>query len=406
MFGHTLPLQESEEAHKLRKNKVTILASEWAQYRGGLSTVNRELAIQLAKYLDVEVTFLVPKCSGDDKSAALCHNIKIVEAIRRPCFEELDGLIVPPAHLEIDIVVAHGVQHGRQAKVIRDSKKCKWIQVVHTVPEIVSKGEDKHTEEEELCRRADYVVEVGPNLSKNVHGYFHRCKVQRTVFHLMPGIFDEYMSIKPGLHETNHHRILLCGGNDAEEMELKGFNIAAKAVAEAPGTWLLLVTAPHEKQTEIAQLSTRCGVPADRVQLLSSFMSRERLFSEVDLVIMPSGKEGFGLTALEALSAGVPVLVSRNSGFGKALSSVPFGESFVLDSEDPKDWAARISSMWNKGRQKRLEEAEILRGVYGKKYQWQKQVKTILDKMTNLYLGKSYKPLLFVCCMHCLVQGK
>ena len=60
---------------------------------------------------------------------------------------------------------------------------------------------------------------------------------------------------------------------------------------------------------------------------------------------MPSRTEGFGLTGLEALSAGLPVLISKNSGFGEALSKVPFGLSFVVDSEDPKVWAAAIKEI-------------------------------------------------------------
>ena len=39
------------------KVQVTILASEWGSSKGGLSTINRELAIQLAKYPEVEITF-------------------------------------------------------------------------------------------------------------------------------------------------------------------------------------------------------------------------------------------------------------------------------------------------------------------------------------------------------------
>ena len=60
------------------------------------------------------------------------------------------------------------------------------------------------------------------------------------------------------------------------------------------------------------------------------------LFCEVDLAVMPSRTEGFGLAALEALSAGLPVLVSGNSGFGEALRKVPHGSSCVVESEDPK----------------------------------------------------------------------
>lgn len=372
-------LQGSEDAHKSSKIKVTILGSEWAPYIGGLSTVNRELAFQLAKYSDVEVTFFVPVCSEDDKSAALSHNITILEATQ---------------HVG-NIIVAHGVKHGQQAEVIRDFQKCKWVQLVHAASEeLVLKGKDKLNSEEELCKRADYVVEVGPNLSENLY------KVRHAVFNLMPGIFDEYTSIKPGSNETNRHRILFCGCESAEDMELqvKGLDIAAKAVAAVPDTWLLLVAALDENWCEISELLTSYGFPASRVEVLSSATSRERLFHEVDLVIMPSETEGFGLMALEALSAGVPVLVSRNSGFGKALSRVPFGEFFVLDSEDPGDWAAHIRSMWNKGRQNRLREAEALRQFYGRIYNWKKPVESFLDKMANLNLGKSFKPLVFVVC--------
>ena len=60
--------------------------------------------------------------------------------------------------------------------------------------------------------------------------------------------------------------------------------------------------------------------------------SFKSLFCEVDLAVMPSRTEGFGLAALEALSAGLPILVSKNSGFGEALRKVKFGPYFVANS--------------------------------------------------------------------------
>ena len=73
------------------------------------------------------------------------------------------------------MIVGHGVKLGRQAQVIRESRKCKWVQVVHTDPEElgmfksypnpISKGEEKHHVEVELCEMSDFVVGVGPKLS-------------------------------------------------------------------------------------------------------------------------------------------------------------------------------------------------------------------------------------------------
>ena len=111
------------------------------------------------------------------------------------------------------------------------------------------------------------------------------------------------------------------------------------------------------------------------------------MFQEVDLVVMPSRTEGFGLIGLAALSAGLPVLVSRNSGFGEALRSVPFGSTYVVNSEEPVDWTSAIKTIWVKDRRSRLEEAETLHESYGKKYNWAKQMKDLIDKMISWVYG-------------------
>ena len=104
---------------------------------------------------------------------------------------------------------------------------------------------------------------------------------------------------------------------------------------------------------------------------------------------MPSRTEGFGLTGLEALSAGLPVLVSKNSGFGEALCKLPFGSLFVVDSEDPKEWAAAIKNVQDKGRRGRLQEAEALRALYMETYCWKRQCQDLLHKMRNMVDGMS-----------------
>ena len=151
-------LSESE-SHDDRINKthqvrVTILASEWGSSKGGLSTINRELAIQFSKCPEVEVSFFLPQCSQEDKKLALKHNVQIIEAAPLLGFEQLDWICFPPEDLQIDIVIGHGAKLGKQAQIIKRSKRCKWVQVVHTDPEelgmfknysdAISKGEEKH----------------------------------------------------------------------------------------------------------------------------------------------------------------------------------------------------------------------------------------------------------------------
>ena len=381
---------------RFRKVQVTILASEWGSSKGGLSTINREIAIQLAKCPEAEITFFLPKCSKEDKKLALQNNVKIVEALRRPGFQELEWLSFPSDHLQIDVIVGHGVKLGKQAQIIKERKNCKWIQVVHTNPEElgmfkkysnpISKGEEKHRTEVELCEMADLVVGVGPKLSEAFRSYLRGCQKDKSVVDLTPGVFEEFFSVRQVVEERKKHSVLVFGRGDAEDFELKGFDIAGKAVAAIQDTRLVFVGAPDGKHEEIAKRLTGCGVPASRLRVRGFIKEREslrRLFQEVDLVVMPSRTEGFGLAGLEALSAGLPVLVSRNSGFGEALCSVPFGSSFVVNSEDPTDWTAAISKIWAKDRKSRLEEVETLRDSYDKKFNWAKQIKDLLHKMIS-----------------------
>ena len=168
---------------------VTLLASELDSSKGGLSTLNRELAIELAQHEQVKVTVLVPQysCSEEGKRTAESHNVSITEAVRRPGYDDpLDWLSSPPEDLTIDIIVGHGGKLGKQSQFIRKSHKCKWVQVLHTAPEelgmyknypkAISKGEDKSRIEIELCELADAVAAVGPKLTEAYSSYLRFCK--------------------------------------------------------------------------------------------------------------------------------------------------------------------------------------------------------------------------------------
>ncbi|XP_015776097.1 PREDICTED: uncharacterized protein LOC107354170 [Acropora digitifera] len=288
-----------------RTIKVTILASEWGSSKGGLSTINRELAIQLAKFPNVEVTFFLPKCSHESKKEAQHHGISLVEAERRPGYEELDWLSFPPEHLEIDVVVGHGMKLGKQAQVICNSHKCRWVQVVHTDPEElgmfkcyenrISKGEQKHNVEVELCQMADLVVGVGPKLTEAFLTYLSWCKRDQDVVELTPGVFADFARVEQVPVKRKHFSVLIFGRGDSEDFELKGFDIAARSVAALPDISLVLVGAPEGKHDEIAKRFLDLGIPVNRLRV-RGYTDREalkRLFCEVDLVLMPSRTEGY-----------------------------------------------------------------------------------------------------------------
>ena len=386
--------------------KVTLLGSEWSSSMGGLSTINRQLAILLAKHSEVEVTLLVPQfaCSEEERRMARIHNVSLREAQKRPGYaDSLDWLSAPPRDLDIDIVLGHGAKLGKQAQFIREWHQCKWVQVVHTAPEelamhknyskAISKGQEKNLTEVALCKLADAVLAVGPKLTDAFSAQLCSCKSEDEILQLTPGTFCEFSDVKQTLKERNKFKVLTFGRGDPEDFSLKGYDISAKAIVELKDRsyHLIFVGAPDGKQDEVAKNLLKSGIDKDQLTVRKLVRSKERLkelFCEVDLYIMPSS-EGFGLTALEALSAGLPILVSGNSGFGEALCTVPSGKSFVVESEDPQEWAKAIAGVRQKERSDRLQDIQQLRSSYEEKFSWEKQCDSLVEKMWDIVHGEN-----------------
>ena len=379
---------------------VTLLADEWTQStKGGISTLNRQLTLQLAKHPNVKVNLLIPKCSAEDKQDAEKYGIKVFEPEEYPGRDPIEWLAFPPEEFITDIVIGHGVKLGWQGKPIRKTCRCKWMHVVHTNPEelgmhktypgAISTGEDKHENEVKLCKSADMVAAIGPKLKDSIS-----CSLaDKEVFNLTPGLFDEFCNINRVFENKKNFYILVFGRGDSEDFRIKGFAVAAKTVAalnqEDPTYHLKVVGAPDGKQEELAEKLFEHGIDRNHLNVKRFYKDRKKLaelFSKVDLCLMPSATEGFGLTALEALSAGLPVLVSRNTGIAEALEKVVGGSQCIVKNEN--DWAKEIKKVRN-NLNTCLDKAKHLRENYKKKYPWKDQCEELVEKMQNMCSGEN-----------------
>ena len=252
---------------------VTLLSSEWKSSQGGVSTISRELAIQLAEHPNVEVYVYLPKCSEEDKKVAGRHNVQLIEAEELPGFEPIDWLAsLPKGHLP-HCLIGHGLHLGRQIPLIKRHHDCNWIQVVHTAPEefgmyksyeeAIFKGERKHQTEVKLCERADQVVAVGPKLADAYSHYLRFSREDQGVINLTPSIITEFLRVQQATEERGTFFVLVFGRGDSEDFQLKGYDIAVQAVAELKDSsyQLMFIGAPAGKEDEVAEKLLQHGIP-------------------------------------------------------------------------------------------------------------------------------------------------
>lgn len=119
----------------------------------------------------------------------------------------------------------------------------------------------------------------------------------------------------------------------------KGFDVLLRALAELPQASLLLVGDGPERP-HLEQLIDELGL-GDRVELTGWLPDAARLLATVDAVVVPSRAEPFGLVALEAMSAGVPVVASDVDGLAEVVTDGVTG--LLVPSGDPRRLAEAIA---------------------------------------------------------------
>jgi len=116
------------------------------------------------------------------------------------------------------------------------------------------------------------------------------------------------------------------------------FLAAAKRVACADDSIMFVFSGSGDMERWLIEEAARTGL-ADKV-IFAGFLrggDLHRLYQMADLYVMPSVSEPFGLTSLEALANGTPILISRQSGVSEMVS-----HCLKVDFWDVDQMAAKI----------------------------------------------------------------
>jgi internalin A len=335
------------------QQNILLLATEWESRHGGLSTLNRELCLALAR-AGKTVCCAVP---GSDTPKCLEVGIGRVHIV----FSGNDTLVrkLPlPEGFTPDIIIGHGRITGQAAKAQQEDyfPRAKRVHFIHMAPGQIEwyKGKsdaaiqagEREKQELELARCAQLVAAVGPRLYREMSTVINRLKASERpkVCRFDPGfIQSETQSVPQSLH------CLLVGR--AEDEALKGIDIAACALggidkSQLPHPPELIIRgAPVGEGTSLRNgLTSRFdGVPI-RVREYSA--DSEEIggdYRSAAITLMPSRSEGFGLVALESLRYGTPVLISNESGLAELLGELLKSherQHYIVETPDDLEQAA------------------------------------------------------------------
>lgn len=333
---------------------------------------------------DVDVACLVLDATSLDKRAAEEDGVFLITASSQPNIQDERLLLL---HNEFpfkpDIVVGHGMLTGAAAAIQAKRLNCKRLHVLHNLPVeddycyVRSTSEVGKETERDIARKADFVAAIGTLLAEQ-----WSMILNREIFLIIPGLPDVAPRNKI---PTPQSRCLVLGTNlGTSDFSMKSLVMVTDALKKCKeGLNPIYVTVIGTERQKIQglkdTLESLCCRSNLKVAVKPFEVSREMIRVEirgVSLVLIPFLSDGFGVMALEAISAGVPVLIGSSSGLAKCIQK-EFGERFLkfvcaaegtLDSTE--DWIEAIDALL-KDREEAFSLAGALREEWNSKFTWE-----------------------------------
>jgi len=259
------------------------------------------------------------------------------------------------------LMTFHGTNIGR-ALALRElsSAKKNFLRLIDSVPEFVA------------AKRSDVAVACSKSVENELKRYYgiDSAKI-RVVYN---GVDTDRFKPLPRriarrlLNLPESRTLGIWVGNDPF---LKGLDIATKAVGESRDVRLLVVGL-HGKETEHVRYLGRMHPFDLRGMCL--------LYNSADFLIFPSRYEGFAIVPLEALSCGLPIILSPRVSTAEIMTNS--NEGCIARTMDPRDYSDLIGRLLDSPQetQRMARNARAL----ALKFDWKNQLKQYLDVYEEL----------------------
>ena len=332
---------------------IIVFSSSWGTRYGGIDSFNYDFCIAIADILKSEKPKLCVVCILNEGNSAEVQEAKSFDVICQPLPHVTDSALdfslidrwLKGAEIEPVYVLGHDVHTGFRANNFASFFGIKCA-IFHHMNYRAYKPEDytavKRQENIFSKDDIDIVFAVGPKLKESAESILNKVNGNERVIELLPGVSDRQQYITA--QTPPNFLAITLGRVNLENDLVKQIKLAVASFGRA------VLDAPHlirdrQPSLTIIGLSGEEINKASKEEISKDKKSLQKLandyangnapvgpwpyerdrgvlFSELankTVCMVLSWYEGFSLVGLEAISVGVPLILSRNTGLYKAL---------------------------------------------------------------------------------------
>ncbi|XP_078621135.1 uncharacterized protein LOC144887634 [Branchiostoma floridae x Branchiostoma japonicum] len=332
------------------KPRILLVNDEYGTAHGGISTINCQVGQMTANDEQADVSCTVLHAPNEDQRDADKHGVKLIKprtgaGPRNSRDPSKDWLYYHQEHYphlpnDVDCVIGHADITDQAARKIKNDRypQAKLVTINHVIREDTEayKGGRRPMEawKKEMdalkeVEDADVVFSVGKRMYNHYSTVYKGDKGPKSHQIFLPKPSDIFVNTKVEAGSCDGQMVVLSIGRVMEAEKLKGHDLAAGSlgiVGETIKDAAWRVCGINKDNFDASKKILEDNLKSGNLKpTLVPYGTQEEIcenMKKAHLVLMPSRSEPFGLVGLEAIAAGIPVLISDKSGLADLIKDL------------------------------------------------------------------------------------